>query len=42
VTEHCYKHTPEALAALLATAGWGVRQVFADPDGRMRLWLGER
>ena len=42
VTEHCYKHTPEALAALLAAAGWRVRQVFADPDGRMRLWLGER
>jgi L-histidine Nalpha-methyltransferase len=42
VTEHCYKHAPEALAALLAAAGWRVRQVFADPDGRMRLWLGER
>jgi len=42
VTEHCYKHAPEALAALLAAAGWRVRQVFADPDGRMRLWLAER
>jgi dimethylhistidine N-methyltransferase len=41
VTEHCYKHAPEALAALLAAAGWRVRQVFADPDGRMRLWLAE-
>jgi dimethylhistidine N-methyltransferase len=42
VTEHCYKHTPEAIAALLGDAGWRVRQVFADPRGRMRLWLGER
>jgi L-histidine Nalpha-methyltransferase len=42
VTEHCYKHPPEVLAALLAGAGWRVRRVFADPRGRMRLWLGER
>jgi dimethylhistidine N-methyltransferase len=42
VTEHCYKHPPEAMAALLAGAGWRVAQVFADPDGRMRLWLAER
>jgi dimethylhistidine N-methyltransferase len=42
VTEHCYKHAPEVLAALLDEAGWRVRQVFADPRGRMRLWLGER
>jgi dimethylhistidine N-methyltransferase len=42
VTEHCYKHPPEALAALLGESGWQVRQVFADPRGRMRLWLGER
>jgi dimethylhistidine N-methyltransferase len=41
VTEHCYKHAPEALTALLAAAGWRVRQGFADPDGRMRLWLAE-
>jgi dimethylhistidine N-methyltransferase len=41
VTEHCYKHRPEVLAALLGEAGWRVRQVFADPRGRMRLWLGE-
>jgi L-histidine Nalpha-methyltransferase len=39
VTEHCYKHRPEMLAALLAGAGWHVRHVFADPQGRMRLWL---
>ena len=42
VTEHCYKHSPDVLAALLDEAGWRVRQVFADPRGRMRLWLGER
>jgi L-histidine N-alpha-methyltransferase len=42
VTEHCYKHSPETLTALLGGAGWHVRQVFADPRGRMRLWLAER
>ena len=42
ITEHCYKHTPEVLAALLGDAGWRVREVFADARGRMRLWLGER
>lgn len=42
VTEHCYKHSPEVLAALLHESGWRTRQVFADPHGRMRLWLGER
>ena len=42
VTEHCYKHAPEAIAALLGDAGWRVRQVFADPRGRMRLWLAVR
>ena len=41
VTEHCYKHSPETLAALLAGAGWRVREVFADAAGRMRLWLAE-
>jgi L-histidine N-alpha-methyltransferase len=41
VTEHCYKHPPEALAALLGAAGWQVRRVFADPAGRMRLWFAE-
>jgi len=42
VTEHCYKHPPDVLVALLDSAGWQVGQVFADPRGRMRLWLGER
>ena len=42
VTEHCYKHPPDVLADLLGSSGWRVRQVFADPLGRMRLWLGER
>jgi len=42
VTEHCYKHPPAVVAALLAAAGWRVGQVFADPHGRMRLWLAER
>jgi dimethylhistidine N-methyltransferase len=42
VTEHCYKHSPDVLAALLDDSGWRVRQVFADPLRRMRLWLGEQ
>lgn len=41
VTEHCYKHPPAALEGLLGGAGWQVRDVFADPHGRMRLWLAE-
>ena len=39
VTEHCYKHPPAAIAAMLAAAGWRVADVMADPDDRMRLWL---
>ncbi|HEX2690115.1 MAG TPA: L-histidine N(alpha)-methyltransferase [Kofleriaceae bacterium] len=42
VTEHCYKHAPEVLTALLDDSGWRVRQVFADPRGCMRLWLAGR
>ena len=42
VTEHCYKHSEAALSSLLDRAGWSVRRVFADPEGRMRLWLAER
>jgi len=41
VTEHCYKHAPEVLGGLLAGAGWRVREMFVDPNGRMRLWLAE-
>jgi dimethylhistidine N-methyltransferase len=42
VTEHCYKHPPDTITALLDDAGWHVRQVFPDPHNRMRLWLAER
>lgn len=42
VTEHCYKYAPATIAALLADAGWQVREVFVDPRGWMRLWLASR
>lgn len=42
VTEHCYKHSPEALATILDASGWHVRQVFPETGARMRLWLAER
>ena len=41
VTEHCYKHTPEALQTLLAAAGWRPRQVFTSTQVPYRLWLCE-
>lgn len=41
VTEHCYKHTPEAMGAVLATAGWRVRQVYSSSHRPYRLWLCE-
>lgn len=41
VTEHCYKHTPDALQALLTAAGWRPRQVFTSPEKPVRLWLCE-
>src|SRR5690606_24540538 len=41
VTEHCYKHTPEALRLLLAVAGWRPLRVFADSQLPYRLWLCE-
>ncbi|HEU4735391.1 MAG TPA: L-histidine N(alpha)-methyltransferase [Kofleriaceae bacterium] len=41
VTEHCYKHTPAAIHALLATAGWRPRQVFTSQVAPFRLWLCE-
>jgi len=42
VTEHCYKYPVAVIEALLARAGWRVRDVFADARGWMRLWLCER
>ena len=41
VTEHCYKHSPEAMLAILAAGGWRPRQVFTAPDRPYRLWLCE-
>ena len=41
VTEHSYKHTPEAMRALLALGGWRPRQVFTSPHRAYRLWLCE-
>ncbi|CAN5255550.1 L-histidine N(alpha)-methyltransferase [soil metagenome] len=42
VTEHCYKHSPAALEAMLRGAGWSVVETFVDSDQRMRLWLAQR
>ena len=42
ITEHCYKHPRPVLAAMLASAGWRVLRVDADPAARMHLWLAER
>jgi dimethylhistidine N-methyltransferase len=41
ITEHCYKHSPHAMQALLASAGWRCRQIFTASDFPMRLWLCE-
>jgi L-histidine N-alpha-methyltransferase len=41
VTGHCYKHTPAAMHALLASAGWRPRQVFTASPMPFRLWLCE-
>jgi dimethylhistidine N-methyltransferase len=41
ITEHCYKHAPHAMQALLASAGWRCRQIFTATDYPMRLWLCE-
>lgn len=41
VTEHCYKHAPEAMRAILAAAGWRPRQVFTAGTTPYRLWLCE-
>jgi dimethylhistidine N-methyltransferase len=37
VTEHCYKHPPQVLEALLARAGWAVRRVYVGAPHPMRL-----
>lgn len=42
VTEHCYKHPPAAIRALLADSGWRVEQVMRDELARMHLWLAAR
>jgi len=39
ITEHCYKHAPDVVASLLASAGWRVADMFPDALGRVRLWL---
>jgi L-histidine Nalpha-methyltransferase len=41
VTEHCYKHTPAAMHALLALSGWRPRQVFTAAATPFRIWLCE-
>lgn len=41
VTEHCYKHTPAAMEALLAFSGWRPRHVFASTRAAYRVWLCE-
>ncbi len=39
VTEHCYKHTTEAMRALLAMGGWRPRHVMSAREVPYRLWL---
>ena len=41
VTEHCYKHAPMAMQAILGSAGWRPRQVFTSTHRPYRLWLCE-
>ena len=41
VTEHCYKHSPMAMQAILGSAGWRPRQVFTSTHHPYRLWLCE-
>jgi uncharacterized SAM-dependent methyltransferase len=38
VTEHCYKHSLQALRSMLHAAGWEVRQVLTGKEQPMRLW----
>jgi dimethylhistidine N-methyltransferase len=39
VTEHCYKHDPVTLSAMLSASGWRVGRVLVDHEQRVRLWL---
>ena len=39
VTEHCYKHRPEVVSAMLVAAGWRVADVMIDRHDRIWLWL---
>jgi L-histidine N-alpha-methyltransferase len=41
VTEHCYKHSPMAMQAILSAAGWRPRQIFTASHHPYRLWLCE-
>ncbi len=41
VTEHCYKHSPMAMQAILGAAGWRPRRVFTSAHHAYRLWLCE-
>jgi uncharacterized SAM-dependent methyltransferase len=41
VTEHCYKHSLEAMRGILGAAGWTPTQVFTAQEQPMRLWLCE-
>ncbi len=40
VTEHCYKHSPAAIEAILAEAGWRVQESYVGAPFPMTLWLG--
>jgi dimethylhistidine N-methyltransferase len=41
VTEHCYKHSLEAMRGILGAAGWTPTHVFTAQEQPMRLWLCE-
>lgn len=41
VTEHCYKHTPEAMVALLGASGWRTQSIYTSAQVPYRLWLCE-
>jgi len=41
ITEYSYKHSLQAMRAILGLAGWAVRDVFTAAEQPMRLWLCE-